>query len=38
MAGHDVTAETLADYLAKQAHKDTLRFITCGLLMMANRP
>ena len=30
MAGHDVTAETLADYLAKQAHKDTLRFITCG--------
>ena len=30
MAGHDFTAETLTDYLAKQAHKDTLRFITCG--------
>ena len=30
MAGRDVTAETLADYLAKQEHKDTLRFITCG--------
>ena len=30
MAGPNVTAETLANYLAKQAQKDTLRFITCG--------
>ena len=30
MTGRDVTADTLADYLAQQAEKDTLRFITCG--------
>ena len=30
MTGRDVTADTLADYLALQAEKDTLRFITCG--------
>ena len=30
MTGSDVTADTLADYLAQQAEKDTLRFITCG--------
>lgn len=30
MIRRDVTAETLADYLAQQAKKDTLRFITCG--------
>ena len=38
MAGHDVTAETLADYLAKQAHKDRCASSPAGLLMMANRP
>ena len=30
MTGRDVTADTLADYLAQQVEKDTLRFITCG--------
>ena len=30
MAGRDMTADTLAGYLAKQVHKDTLQFITCG--------
>ena len=30
MAGSEVTADSLNDYLAQQASKDTLRFITCG--------
>ena len=30
MAQPEVTTDTLADYLAKQAAMDTLRFITCG--------
>lgn len=30
MAGRKVAAESIANYLVKQAQKDTLRFITCG--------
>ena len=30
MAESEVTVDSLNDYLARQASKDTLRFITCG--------